>query len=245
MKALIFAAGLGTRLRPLTDSMPKALVPVGGKALIGHVAEKLKASGVSEIVVNIHHFPEQMRRWAASQTLGIPVTLSDESDRLLETGGGILHARGLLYGDGGFLVHNVDILSNLDIPAFVASVRKDSLATLVVSERKSSRYLLFDADMRMAGWTNTLTGEVRSPYPDIDPDRCRKLAFAGIHYISDSIFDVLERQKAGDRFSITDFYVDVCDRYDIRAFVPDDFRMMDVGKAETLSVAEAFCADLV
>jgi len=112
---------------------------------------------------------------------------------------------------------------------------------VVVSERKTQRYLLFDDDGRLKGWTNIATGEVRSPHPDLDPDRCRKLAFAGIHLISPAIFEAFDRLGFGDRFSIMDFYIQACAAYPIYAAVPPDFRMVDVGKFDTLPEAEAIC----
>lgn len=242
MKAMIFAAGLGTRLKPLTDTMPKALVPVCGQPLLYHVLEKLKAAGADDVVVNVHHFPDMIMDWVRTHDTGTMVRISDERDFLRETGGGIRYAGPLLRGSGGFLVHNVDILSNLDIPWMMSRVHGTSLATLVVSERKTSRYLLFDDDMRMVGWTNITTGEVRTPYRDLDVSKCRKLAFSGIHYISDRIFDVFEQKKVSDRFSITDFYIDCCADFPIMGVVPEDFRMIDVGKLDTLAKAEEFLA---
>ena len=161
MKAMIFAAGLGTRLKPLTDTLPKALVQVGGKPLIEHVVRKLKSSGIDEAVVNVHHFADKVESWVKEQDI-MDIKVSDEREGLLETGGAVLHARPHLEGCGRFLIHNVDILSDVDIKAFAAQVRPDALATLLVSERESSRYLLFDPDtMRLLGWKNENTGELR------------------------------------------------------------------------------------
>jgi len=242
MKAMIFAAGLGTRLKPLTDEMPKALVPVCGQPLLYHVLEKLKAAGVDETIVNVHHFPDMIRQWIEHHDTGIKVSISDERDFLRETGGGIKYAEPLLKGSGGFLVHNVDILSNLDIAWLMSQVHGTSLSTLVVSERKTSRYLLFNDEMRMVGWTNVTTGEVRTPFKDLDVSKCRKLAFSGIHYISDGIFELFRKKEVSDRFSIADFYIDVCADYPIMGVVPEDFRMIDVGKLDTLAKAEEFLA---
>ena len=164
MKAMVFAAGLGTRLRPITDSLPKALVPVCGEPLLYHTLRKLKAAGYTHVVVNIHHFPDLIREYLASHDFGLQIGLSDESDALLETGGGIAHAEKLLMPtEEPFLVHNVDIVSNLDIAWFRAQMRPDALATLLVSERKTQRYLLFNEEMRLVGWTHIGTGEVRTP----------------------------------------------------------------------------------
>ena len=148
---MVFAAGLGTRLRPLTDSMPKALVPVGGKPLLWHVLRRLEASGYGDIVVNVHHFGEQIIDYLRGneEFKGLNVSVSDERSALLDTGGGLLHAEPLLKGCGKFLVHNVDILSDLDIRWFVGQARPDALATILVSERRTSRYFLFDDGMRL------------------------------------------------------------------------------------------------
>ena len=245
MKTLIFAAGLGTRLKPLTDTMPKALVPVCGRPLIEHVSRKLKASGVESAVVNVHHFADMIEEWAAAQDI-MPMTVSDERECLLETGGGILHARRYLEGCGHFLIHNVDIISNLDIAWFASQIREDSMATLLVSDRKTSRYLLFDPDtMRLVGWTNVTTGEIKSPYPDLDMTKCLKMAFSGIHMMSDTVFDVMDsyvREKGLDpvspRFPIMDFYLSVCAEKGIYGVVANELELVDVGKLDTLEEAQ-------
>lgn len=238
MKAMIFAAGLGTRLRPLTDNMPKALVPVDGRPLVDYAIEKLRDSGFDDIVVNVHHFASMLREHLEGRDYGVKIEISDESDLLRDTGGGILHAQPLLEGSGHFLVHNVDILSNLCVPELISNVRTDALATLVVSERETSRYLLFDEDMRMVGWTNVSTGEVRSPFSGLDVSKCRRLAFAGIHYISDEIF--MEMVGMPEKFSIIDFYLKICGEKPVYGYVPADFKMLDVGKPAALSAAGEF-----
>lgn len=246
-KALIFAAGLGTRLKPLTDTIPKALVPVGGIPLIEHVSRKLKASGVKEAVVNVHHFADMVEEWVERQDI-MKMDISDERGMLLETGGGVLHARPLLEGCGRFLIHNVDILSDLDIGWFESCVKNEAIATLLTSDRKTSRYLLFDTHtMRLKGWMNVNTGEVRSSYPDLDPSGCVRLAFSGIHILSDKVFDLLEiyaREKGlyevggTPRFPIMDFYLSVCDKYPIYGVKADGLRLVDVGKLDTIELAE-------
>ena len=246
MKAMIFAAGLGTRLRPITDSMPKALVPVAGAPLLYHVIGKLRSAGYDQLVVNVHHFPEQIKEYIAAHDFGVDIRVSDESDRLLETGGGIRHAKELLLpSDGPFLVHNVDIVSNLDIAWFREMTRPESLATLLVSERVTRRYLLFDQDMLLVGWTDTATGEVRSPYPDLDPSRCRRYAFAGIHNLSPAIFDAFDALEMPERFPIMDFYLKACERYPVCGVVADELKMVDVGKLETLEAASALAKELL
>ena len=251
MKALIFAAGLGTRLKPITDTMPKALVPVGGKPLIEHVARKLKASGVDSAVVNVHHFADMIEEWVDGQGI-MPMKVSDERACLLETGGGVLHARPYLEDCGHFLIHNVDIISDLDIQWFASQVHEDAVATLLVSDRKTSRYLLFDPEtMRLVGWTNVTTGEVRSPYADLDMTKCLKLAFSGIHIMSDMVFAVLDeyaREKyqgvSAPRFPIMDFYLDACARSGIYGVVAENLRLVDVGKFDTLEAAEGVLREL-
>ena len=243
MKAMIFAAGLGTRLKPITDSMPKALVPVCGQPLLYHVITKLVASGYDDIIVNVHHFPDQIIDYLCINDFGAHITVSDERDFLRETGGGIKHVRPLLTEP--FLVHNVDIISNLDFKWLRDQHREDALATIVVSERKTQRYFLFDEDGRLKGWTNVATGEVRSPFGDIDPNQYRKLAFAGIHMMSPAIFDAFDKLGFGERFSITDFYLKACAEYPIYAAVPPEFKMVDVGKFDTLPEAEATCASIL
>lgn len=245
MKAMVFAAGLGTRLKPITDSIPKALVPICGKPLLEHILSKLRISGADEVVVNVHHFPDMIIEWLEANSFGMKISVSDERDFLRETGGGIQFARKYLEDSPRFLVHNVDILSNLDIPAFVASAPEKSLASLVVSERKTQRYFLFDDDMRLSGWTNIATGEVKSPFGNINPDDYRKLAFSGIHLISSDIFSVFDKTKAGDRFSITDFYIQNCSEYKIYGYVPDNLKLMDVGKFDSLTEAEDFAQHLI
>jgi len=160
MKAMILAAGLGTRLGHHTLHRPKALVEVNGKPLLAHVVEKLVAAGVSEIVVNVHHFARKIVDYLASHDFGVRIFTSDETDLLLDTGGGIVRARHLLDGNEPFLVHNVDILSDIDIKGLAEHHRThNALATLAVGQRKSSRYFLFDRYMKLAGWRNTLSGE--------------------------------------------------------------------------------------
>lgn len=240
MKAMVFAAGLGTRLKPLTDIMPKALVPVAGKPLLWHVLTKLSAAGYDDIVVNVHHFPDQIIEYLAKNDFGSRIRISDERDLLRETGGGIQYAKALLGEEEPFLVHNVDILSNLDFEWFRAMHSTDTLATLLVSERKTQRYLLFDDEGLLRGWTNIATGEVRSPYGNIDIDKYRKLAFSGIHYLSKDIFAAFGRYGFGERFSIMDFYLMACADYPVRAAVYPGLRLLDVGKPETLSQASEF-----
>ena len=238
MKAMIFAAGMGTRLKPITDTLPKALVPVGGKPLIEHVAYKLKSAGIEEAVVNVHHFADKVESWVEQQDM-MQMTVSDERSMLLETGGAVRHARRYLEGCGHFLIHNVDILSDLDLKWFMGQVRPEALATLLVSERKSSRYLLFNpGTMRLVGWKNETTGEIRPADMPVKESECVKLAFSGIHIMSDKVFDLMEDYP--ERFPIMDFYLDQCLEHDIYGVKAEYLNLIDVGKLDTLQTAEKF-----
>lgn len=242
MKAMLFAAGMGTRLKPLTDTLPKALVPVGGRTLLDRTVERLCRSGVDEVVVNVHHFADQIERYVAGHSFGCRVTLSDERAQLLDTGGGLKHAVPLLGAtDGPVLIHNVDILSNADLRAFCER-NKGEQAALMVSRRDSPRQLLFNGEGFLVGWTNRLTGEVRTPYGQLDVAACRSYAFSGIHLFSPSLFPLLG--DFPERFPIMDFYLTLCDRVKIRADVRDGLRLLDVGKQETLQHAEDFLREI-
>lgn len=249
MQAMIFAAGLGTRLKPLTDTMPKALVKVGGEPLIKRVIDKLSASGVDRIVVNVHHFAQQITDYLNDNAnFGKDIRISDETTGLLETGGGIKKAYSLFDSSSPILIHNVDILSNVDLRSFyqlaVKAEGKDQAvdAVLLVSWRKTKRYLLFSDDMRLVGWTNIETGEVKSPYPNLDPSKCRMYAFAGIHVISPKL--VMTMDEMPDRFGIIDFYLKECATHNILGYVKDTLKLMDIGKLDTLAQAEEFLAEL-
>lgn len=224
---MIFAAGLGTRLKPLTDTMPKALVPVGGRPLLWHVIMKLKDSGFERIVVNVHHFAQQIIDYlAANQNFGLDIRISDESEKLLETGGGIKKALPLFDPHSPILIHNVDILSNVDLSQLDVDV-----PTLVVSERKTKRYLQFDESMQLIGWKNIETGEVKGR-------EGRSLAFSGIHVFHPSLFPLLNDWP--ERFPVMDFYLKVCAHHLVRGVEVKNLQLLDVGKLDTLEQAKSF-----
>lgn len=243
MKAMIFAAGLGTRLKPLTDSLPKALIPVHGKPLLQSLLERLAAFGFDDIVINVHHFADLIEKQTpkfieeiAQQTgKHMKVCFSDERKMLLETGGGIKHATALLNDADYFLIHNVDILSNVDLTAFCQH-EKDADAVLLVSERTTQRYLLFDNTMRLVGWTNAKTGEVKSPIPNLNPSLYHKFAFAGIHLMHTHLLPLMDAWE--DKFSIIDFYLAICAEKNVRGYVQDGLTLVDVGKLDTLAMLE-------
>ena len=224
---MVFAAGLGTRLKPLTDTMPKALVPVAGEPLLWHVVQKLKAAGYERIVVNVHHFAQQIIDYLkANNNFGLDIRISDESERLLETGGGIKKALPLFDPNAPILIHNVDILSNVDLSALDVDA-----PTLVVSERKTKRYLQFDDSMRLVGWKNIETGEVKGR-------EGRPLAFSGIHVFHPSLFPLMNDWP--ERFPIMDFYLTVCSDHLVKGLEIKNLQLLDVGKLDTLEQANRF-----
>lgn len=257
MKAMIFAAGLGTRLKPLTDTLPKALVPLAGKTLLQWQIEKLKTAGITDIVINVHHFSDMIINYLHdNDNFGCRIAVSDERDMLLETGGGLRKAEALLRlgvqefrsSGEGILVCNVDILSNIDIPTLLNAYNPDEMGVVVVSERDTQRYLLFDDNNCLCGWTNIATGEVRGPisnnqYPIANP---RSLAFSGMQVLNPRIFEAMDKIVAekGEKFSLIDLYLSIAEKEILKAFIPENYRMMDVGKINQLSEAEAFAQAL-
>lgn len=233
MKAMIFAAGLGTRLRPLTDTCPKALVPVSGKPLLQRVIEHLKDHGITEAVINIHYLGEQIREFLQHhQNFGLRIGISDETDRILETGGGLWQARHFFDDGNPFLVCNADILTNIDIRKFREShEQQDGLATLAVRKRDSSRLLLFDDTGRLCGWKNTKSGELRLPR---HADLLNEFAFSGYHIIDPEIFSYPTRTGV---FSMTDWYLDLCASHDICQYDHSEDIWIDIGSAERLAQA--------
>ena len=240
MKAMIFAAGLGTRLRPLTDHLPKALVPVAGKPMLERVILQLKEAGCTDITVNIHHFGEQIIDFIqANQSFGITVHVSDERGELLDTGGGIRKARPFLDGQEPFLVHNADILTDLDLKAFYRHhVESRADATLLVAKRNTARYLLFNQDMRLNGWINKSTGETRPAGFVLQPELHQEFAFGGVHVLSPTLFRTMDSAGWEGKFSIIPFYLSVCHQINIQGYVAPHIRWFDIGKPETLAQAE-------
>ncbi len=241
MKAMIFAAGLGTRLRPITDSMPKALVPVGGIPMLQRIITNLKNAGCRHIIVNVHHFPDTIIDFLnANQNFGIKIVVSDERNKLLDTGGGIVKAATWLDGEEPIIVHNADIFTDLSIKQlYNEHCASKSDATLVVGRRETSRYLLFDDNMRMNGWTNVSTSEVKPS--GINADDFQKYAFNGIHVISPSLIHKLTSFRREDEpFSIMDFYIDSCHNNQITGFLPrENYSWFDIGKPASLAAANA------
>ena len=244
---MIFAAGLGTRLKPLTDTLPKALVPLAGKTLLQWQIEKLKAANITDIVVNVHHFPDLIINYLKeNNNFGCNILVSDERDKLLETGGGLRKAQeamrllGEKTKEEGILICNVDILSNIDIPTLLKAYNPNEMGVVVVSKRDTQRYLLFNEENRLCGWANIATGEVRGK------KATQQLAFSGMQILNPRIFDCMDEviQQKGEKFSLIDLYLSIAKKEILRAYIPENYLMMDVGKIDQLSQAEAFADSL-
>ncbi len=238
MRGMIFAAGLGTRFKPWTDKHPKALAPVHGKSLLQRNIEYLQQYGIDEVVVNVHHFADQIEEAIKlNDGWGSKVIISDERDVVLETGGGLMKARDLL-GDEDFVVINVDVLTDLDLGAMISyHSLKGSLATLAVSDRKTSRYFLFDETMELRGWRNVSTGEERLRAER--PGGLIQRAFSGIHIISPNIFQHIYQQG---KFSMVDVYLSLGIEYPVYGFDHTGSRFIDVGKPDSVEKAEEMFA---
>lgn len=238
MNALILAAGLGTRLGELTSDRPKALVEVCGRTMLEHQLRHLSAAGFDRFVINIHHFAPKVKSFLEDhQNFGLDICLSDESDLLLDTGGGIRKAMRLFGNEQPVLVHNVDIFSRVDLKALYSGhIESGADSTLLVAQRSTSRYLYFDTDGLLRGWSNEKTGQVRSPYPGFDKSRFTPCAFQGIHVLSNTLLPLLDAIPES-RFSITDFYVDNAARLRLRSVLSDSNNWVDAGKPETLERA--------
>ena len=246
--AMIFAAGLGTRLKPYTDHCPKAMVEVAGRPMIAHQLEKLHKAGFGRVVINVHHYAEQIIDYVnANNGFGLDVAFSDERGQLLDTGGGIRKALPLFTPESPVLIHNVDIFSNADLAALYKDhVNNGDDASLLVSERSTSRYFVFNDENHLVGWKNLQTGEVRTSFDELqttlkqlekDDELYRLRAFSGIHVISPTLFPLLEQQ--GEVFSITNFYWQNSLKQRIRCIeAPKNLQWVDAGKPEALKRAE-------
>ena len=231
---MIFAAGLGTRLRPLTDDRPKALVEVAGKTLLEHNILRLKEAGADHLVVNVHHFGEQIIDFlGAHQNFGIDIQVSDERGELLDTGGGIKRAWRLFDSNLPVLIHNVDIISDIDLRALYQQHLSQGPcgATLAINERQTSRYLMFDPNRRLCGWTNIQSGEIKGEMGE-------KRAFTGIHVVDPTLSQCLLSERR-DVFPIVPFYLDVCRKLTIRGVDVTGCPWVDCGKVESLAKAAA------
>lgn len=236
MKGMILAAGMGTRLKPWTDSHPKALVPVGGVPMLQRVVEKMHGAGITDITVNVYHFADQIIDFISEK--GWNIKISDERPELLETGGGLLKASELVRGEVPVLVHNADILSNVEFGELDRQIEMEGRdALLLVSERESSRKLIFDADMKLKGWHNLTTGEYRPEnYKKREGDR--EYAFSGIYVVSQGFLARMREREWRGKFSIIDYLLAEMCRENIGGYKKEDLEIIDIGKPDSLNRAE-------
>ncbi len=235
MKAMILAAGIGSRLKPLTNDIPKALVEVEGETMLERSVRHLKYFGFNEIIINLHHFPEQIINFLKkNNNFGITIHFSEEYDELLDTGGAIKKA-GWFFGDEPFLVYNTDILTNLNLwVLWNYHKQHDGIATLVVRKRESSRYLLFDHNNRLAGWENTKKDEMKLAG---NGSYEKRLAFSGIHILNPEIFQYFPNQR---KFSVIEAYLDIAKQENIYGFQDEQSYWFDIGNLEKLEKASNF-----
>lgn len=239
-KAMMLAAGFGSRLKPWTDHHPKALAMVNGKTLLQRNIEYLQKFGINDVILNVHHFSGQLiETLQRNNGWGSKVIISDETEEVLETGGGLLRAAPLLKDADTFVLMNADILTDLNLEAMIGyHQEKKPLATLATTNRKTSRYFLFDEGNNLCGWRNVQTGEERSTQP-LNGNEIQK-AFSGIHIIESRLFSLLKRKG---KFSITDVYLDLMEAETIKSFDHSETRFIDVGKPESIEKAEAMFAE--
>ncbi len=233
MKAMILAAGLGTRLKPFTDKHPKALAMINGKSLLQRNIEYLASFGITDVIVNVHHFPNQIvDTIKKNKSFGSNITISDETGEVLETGGGLLKAKDF-FDNEPFILLNVDILTDMNLQKIInAHLTSDALATLAVAIRKTKRYFLFDELNVLCGWRNTDTNEQK-----INREALQyfEKAFWGVHIISPEIFDLI---KLKGKFSIINVYMDLVKSHNIIGFEDNLSKFIDVGKPESIAIAE-------
>ncbi len=228
---MIFAAGLGSRLKPMTDTMPKALVEIQGMSLLEYAIRKLKFYGISDIIINVCHFSEQIIDFVQTHDLGVNITISDESKQLMNTGGGLLKVKDFFDTGKSFFVVNVDIISSIDLEKmYKKHVANNAEATLAVCRRKTARYLLFNTKEQLCGWENSSTHKRVFSRPE-SYDNLHRRAFSGIQILSPHIFDSITEQGA---FSIIDMYVRLAQTQCIQAFDHTNDFWIDVGKFDTL-----------
>ena len=236
MRAFVLAAGLGTRLDHLTSNCPKALVELNGKPLLEHIITRLVGFGFTEIVVNVHHYAEQIVSFLDAHSFGASIKISDESAKLLDTGGAILKIKPFLMGNEPFLVHNVDIISDINLAQLMDyHLHSNPLATLAVGDRYSSRKLLFDNSMNLWGWKNIITGETKMPRKT----DCEliEMAFSGIHVVSPDFF---KNVKSSRVFPIISEYLELSKTQSILGFNTTNNIIIDAGKIENLDLASNF-----
>ncbi|MEI8203298.1 MAG: nucleotidyltransferase family protein [Bacteroidota bacterium] len=236
MKAMILAAGLGTRLMSLTQNTPKALVKCNGITLLEHALNNIKRAGIQEVVINVHHFAPQIISFLEQhQHFGLHIHISDESAQLLDSGGGVLNAQKYFSADEAFLVWNVDVVSNISISNMMETFNKtENFALLAVRHRNTSRYLLFDDNNRLCGWENTKTNERKIMQAAL---HFIPLAYSGIQILHPDVFKYNQLKGV---FSLTQMYLELCKNHLIKAYPHDEDYWFDLGTPEAIKRAETF-----
>jgi len=236
VKALIFAAGLGTRLLEHTKNKPKAMVNLAGKPLIHHAIEYLKSFGITDITINVFHFADQIiSDLHEHHFFDIDIHISDERNQLLDTGGGLKKASTFLKGNEPILIYNVDVISNLDLNVLLKYHQEQkALATLVVRSRQTSRYLMFDQNLQLAGWKNFSNDETRISRPESFAN-AQPFAFSGIQIVQPELLEMITEEG---KFPIMDLYLRLAKSQTIEAFIDNSDLWMDLGKPEELMTAE-------
>ncbi len=234
MRAMILAAGLGTRLKPITNKIPKALVKIGKSTLLENCIDNLKLQGISDIIINVHHFADQITIFLEKKNyFDINILISDEKGKLLDTGGGLKKSASFFDDSKPFLLHNVDVISNLNLETvYKQHINSNAIATLAVRERKSSRYLLFNSENTLCGWKNIKTNEVKCI---ADIKHLNQFAFSGIHIIDPKIFSLMPNEEV---FSMIDLYLEIMMSEKINAFIDNDSFWIDVGNHKSLELAQ-------
>jgi len=234
MKAMIFAAGLGTRLRPITNNLPKALVKINNKTLLEIAIENLVHNGFDEIIINVHHFAKQIINYIDKNNFEADIQISNESEFLMDTGGGLKKASWFFDDGTPFLLYNVDIMSNFDLNKFYNhSLKSDCIASLVIKNRKSGRYLLFNDDNLLCGWRNVITGQIVNSK---QISNLNEFAFSGIHFVKPNIFSLMPDKE---KFSMIDLYLQIMDTQNIAGYLDVDSFWLDVGKTKHIKTAES------
>ena len=234
MKGMILAAGLGTRLKPFTDEHPKALAMVNGRSLLQRNIEYLASFGITDVIINVHHFPAQiMDVITKNNGFGSNITISDETSELLETGGGLKKAAWFFEGHSPFIVMNADVLTDMDINKMTEEFYSSKvLATLAVTNRETNRYFLFDELGNLSGWRNVRTGEQKICR---EAEKYFQKAFSGIHIISPEIFSKI---SLNGKFSMVELYLDLARACAINSFDHSNSKFIDVGKPGSIEKAE-------
>ena len=234
MKAMIFSAGLGTRFKPWTDKHPKALALVNGKPLLQHNIEYLQRYSINDVVINVHHFADQIIEAVKQNSgWGSNILISDETNEVLETGGGLLKAKDLLQNGKPFVTLNADFLTDLNVANLIEFHKnKKSLISFGITNRKTSRYFLFDEDNRLCGWRNTTTGEEKI---SIVKDNLRQMAYSCVVVFQPEIFELIPQRG---KFSLVETYLSLAADYPIYGYDHSGDKLVDVGKPESVAIAE-------